>query len=238
MRILITTPAGRIGRRILPELLAPEFSVRVISRHPNQLPAGIQQEVEIVRGSTDDVDILRRALEDMEALFWCIPRLPFEERSAQAHYERFARAASLAIRETGTPRVVAISAAGEGLAPTAERSSGWRAIEEILNQSGAAIRHLRCAWFTENLVEQTSSTPDEGMISYPVPGDIPIRMRAIRDLADVVLRWLVRRDWSGIESIAIPRPQDFSNLSFTQSVAAIDQTVEYCTGYEEIAPEH
>ena len=102
MRILITTPAGNIGRRVLRELLAPEFSVRVIARDPARLPGEIREQVEAVRGSTDDPAALRRALEGVESLFWCVPTESLQETSVRGHYERFARAASRAVREAGT----------------------------------------------------------------------------------------------------------------------------------------
>ena len=60
MKILITTPAGNIGRNVLRELLAPEFSVRVIARDPARLPGEIREQVEAVRGSTDDPAALSR----------------------------------------------------------------------------------------------------------------------------------------------------------------------------------
>ena len=37
MKILITAPAGWVGSRIVRELLAPEFSVRVLTRNPDRL---------------------------------------------------------------------------------------------------------------------------------------------------------------------------------------------------------
>ena len=70
MKILVTNPTGRIGRKLVPELLAPEFSVRMIVRDPARLPEEIRQQVEVVRGSTDDAATLRRALDGVEALFW------------------------------------------------------------------------------------------------------------------------------------------------------------------------
>jgi uncharacterized protein YbjT (DUF2867 family) len=73
MKILVTNPTGKIGREIVRELLAPEFSVRVIVRDPARLPHEIREEVEVVRGSTDDAQTLRRALDGVEALFWCVP---------------------------------------------------------------------------------------------------------------------------------------------------------------------
>src|SRR6266496_2338743 len=155
MKILVTTPAGNIGRKVLRELLAPEFSVRVIAREPARLPGEIREQVEAVRGSTDDPAALRRALEGVESLFWCVPTESLQETNVRGHFERFARAASRAVREAGTPRVVTISVGGKGVARNAGPISALHAMEDLLNESGAAIRHLRCGSFMENFLWQT-----------------------------------------------------------------------------------
>src|SRR6185503_1765800 len=98
MKILVTNPTGKIGRKILPELLAPEFSVRVIARDPARLPQAIREQVEVVRGSTDDAETLQSALDGVEALFWCVPTESMREMNVRAYYERFAQAAVQAIR--------------------------------------------------------------------------------------------------------------------------------------------
>jgi uncharacterized protein YbjT (DUF2867 family) len=90
MKILVTTPTGKIGRRIVPELLAPEFSVRVIVRDPNRLPEEIREQVEVVCGSTDDGPTLRRALDGVDAMFWCVPTESLQGTNVERHYERFA----------------------------------------------------------------------------------------------------------------------------------------------------
>ena len=210
MRILVTTPAGKVGRKIVPELIAPEFSVRVITRDPAELPGEIREQVEVVRGSTDDTTTLRRALENVEALFWCVPTPALHETDVRGHFERFARAACRAIRAAGTPRVVTISAVGRGLACNAGPISGLHAMEDILNESGAAIRHLRCGLFMENLLWQAQTVFERGVLSWPIPRHVPLPMVAAGDIADVALRWLVRRDWSGIEAVAIHGPEDLS----------------------------
>src|SRR5882672_6911000 len=163
MKILLTTPGGNIGRRVLWELLAPEFSVRVIARDAAELPEEIREQVEIVCGSADDAGTLRRALEGVEALFWCVPPAPAQETSMRGHYERFARAACQAIRQAGTSRVVSISAGGKGFARNAGLISGLHAMEDTLNESGAAIRHLRCAPFMEDLLRQLEQIRQDGI---------------------------------------------------------------------------
>jgi uncharacterized protein YbjT (DUF2867 family) len=175
MKILITTPAGRIGRSIVPELLAPEFSVRVITRNPSPLPSEIRDQVEVVRGSTDDANALCEALDGIDALFWCVPRENVAETNIGSYHERFARAASAAIREAKTPRVVAISGGPD---------SALRATEEILNESGAAIRHLR------------------------VPAQPAMPTMAVAEIADIALKLLVRTDWSGVEALTVRGPEE------------------------------
>ena len=230
MKILVTTPTGKIGRKVVPELLAPEFSVRVIARDPARLPAEIRGQVEVVRGSTDDPVTLRRALDGVEALFWCVPSQPLQETDARSYYERFARAGCEAIRRAGTPRVVTISAGGKSLARNAGPISGLHAMEDILNESGAAIRHLRCGFFMENFLLQVQSICKHGTFCYPMPGHIPLPMVAVTDIADVALRWLVRRNWKSIESIAVHGPGD---LSYGQAAAVMERILERPVRYKE-----
>jgi uncharacterized protein YbjT (DUF2867 family) len=212
------------------ELLAPEFSVRVIAREPARLPEEVQEQVEVVHGSIDDAATLRRALDGVEAVFWCVPAESFQETNVEQHYERFGCAVWRAVREAGTPRVVSISAVGRGLARKAGPISGLHAVEEILNDCGAAVRHLRCGLFMENFLLDARSICERGIISYPIPGHVPIPMAAATDIADVALRWLARRDWKGIEAIAVHGPED---LSYNQAAAAMERILERPVRYRE-----
>src|SRR5687768_14404047 len=101
MKILITGPLSSVGRKVSRDLLAPEFSVRVLARDPDLLPEETRGRIEVVRGSMADVVALTQALDGVEALFWCVPGASLHERDIRGHYERFAHAALLAIRESG-----------------------------------------------------------------------------------------------------------------------------------------
>jgi uncharacterized protein YbjT (DUF2867 family) len=228
MRILITAPNSNIARKVLPELLAPEFSVRVIVCDPLHLPEQIREQVEMVPGFIDDSETLRRALEGVEALLWCVPPKSSQEANVRGDNERFALTACRAIREAGTPRVVAVSAFGNALG----RSATSCAMEDILNQSGAAIRHLRCGWFMENLLWQARRVCDQGVFSFPMPGQIPLPMVATGDVADVVLKWLVRRDWVGIRTISMFGPED---ISFSQAASIMARVLNRHVSYTEVS---
>jgi uncharacterized protein YbjT (DUF2867 family) len=171
-------------------------------------------------------------LDDVEAMFFCVPSVSQQETNVSAHYERFAKAAAHAIRRAETPRVVTISAIGNSRARNAGELSGLHRMEDILNESGAAIRHLRCGMFMENLVEQASTIIEDGIISYPTPGHVAIPMVATADIADVALRWLVRRNWSGVASVTVHGPED---LSFNQVAAGVERVLERPVRYHEAA---
>jgi uncharacterized protein YbjT (DUF2867 family) len=108
-------------------------------------------------------------------------------------------------------------------------------MEDILNESGAAIRHLRCCPFMENIFRQLRPIVERGIFSYPMPGHIPIPMVAASDIADVALRWLVRGDWQGISGVAIHGPED---LSYGQVAAVIERTLKRPVRYREASPNH
>jgi len=232
MKILVTNPTGHVGWRVLTELLAPEFSVRVIARDPSRLPEDIRDQIEIVRGSADDAGTLRGALDGVEALFWCAPNAPLHEVNVRAHYERFALAGCQAIRGARTARVVTISAAGNVLGPSAGPISGLHAMEDILDQSGAALRHLRCGWLMENLLGQAHRIREHGVLAYPIRGHLAVPITAAKDIADVALRWLVRRDWGGTRRVAVYGPED---LSFNQTAAIMERFLDKPVRYTEVS---
>lgn len=232
MKILVTTPTGNVGRHVVRELLAPEFTVRVIARDPARLPEEVRAQAEVVCGSTDDAALLETALDGMDALFWCTPPPVPQETEVRGHYERFARAAAAAVRQAGTPHVVTVSSGGRGLARNAGPMSALHAMEDIFDASGAAVRHLRCGAFMENFLRQVPGIAWRGVITQPMPGHIAIPMVAAADVADVALRWLVRREWTGRAGVAVHGPED---LSYNHAAALLEQVLGRPVRYEEIS---
>jgi uncharacterized protein YbjT (DUF2867 family) len=234
MKILVTTPTGQVGQRILRELIAPEFAVRTIVRDPARLPEDLCGAVEVIRGSTDDVATLRRALQGVEAMFWCVPGVSPAETNEAGHHERFTLAVAEALRTVRIPRVVTISTGGNELARNRGCFSDLQAMEDILNQSGSALRHLRCGVFMEHLLWQAEAIIQHGVFSLPVPGHVRIPLVAVTDVADVALRWLVR-DWKGVASISVRGPED---LTGHQAATILEQVLERPVVYREASANH
>ena len=202
MNILVITPDGDIGCRVMAELLSPEFTMRVITDDSAGLPEEWREQVEVIAGPTDDAGTLRRALAGMGSVLWCLPG------GTDQVIEPFARALSRAMREAGTPRLVTVSTAGCEFIHSAGILSLQPTLERILNKSGAGIRHLRCGLLMEKPPSQGQSILEEGTFSLPMRGDTLVPLVMEDDVVDVALRWLVRRDWEGIERLVVsgPRP--------------------------------
>src|SRR5438270_9203501 len=111
--IVITTPTGQIGHRVLDLVLAADQQVRVIVRDPTKLSAQVRDRVEVVPGTHGDRDVVERAFAGADALLWL---LPASGQAASPHeaFVCFTRPAAEAIRSQGVKHVVSISALGRG----------------------------------------------------------------------------------------------------------------------------
>ena len=67
--IVITTPAGQIGRQVLANLLDSGEQLRVIARDPSQLPAGALKDLDIIEGSHGDAAVADKAFAGADAVF-------------------------------------------------------------------------------------------------------------------------------------------------------------------------
>lgn len=208
--LLITTPTGNIGSRVLRNLAQQgTCSLRVIVRNPEKLSQQIKQSVEVVEGSHNDSVTLARALEGVDAMFWCQPDSITEE-NYYGFYRDFASAGCEAIRRQATPRVVVLSSAGGGFPGEAGPITALREMENILARSGANLRFLRCGSFFENFLFQIESLRNEGAFFYPMAGNVPHPMVASEDIAETAARWLTRSDWTNIDGIPVLGPVDLT----------------------------
>ncbi len=87
--IVITTPTGQIGGRLLQILLdetrTRDEELRVIVRDPGRLPDGVRARVDVVTGSHGDAEVVDRAFDGADAVFWLVPSNP-REASLDAMY--------------------------------------------------------------------------------------------------------------------------------------------------------
>lgn len=71
--IVVTTPTGHIGSKVVRLLLEANEAVRVVVRDPAKLSPEVLAKVEVVQGSTDDEAVLYSAFEGAESVYWVVP---------------------------------------------------------------------------------------------------------------------------------------------------------------------
>ncbi|MHB8185999.1 MAG: SDR family oxidoreductase [Dermatophilaceae bacterium] len=143
--VLVTGATGYIGGRLVPELIATGFRVRVIARRPRHLAdREWHDRVEIVQGDAADADSLAEALGGVGVAYYLIHSLatgaqfPSLDRT---NAQNFAAAA----RVCGVSRIVYLG----GLCPVAGKLSphleSRKEVGEILLTSGVPTTVLRAA---------------------------------------------------------------------------------------------
>ncbi|MBB5913003.1 uncharacterized protein YbjT (DUF2867 family) [Nocardia transvalensis] len=213
--IVITTPTGHIGGRLL-EILLDETAthdeeLRVIVRDPAKLPGEVRDRVDVVTGSHGDADVVDRAFAGADAVFWLVPP-DSEATSLDAAYSGFTRAAAKAFTVHGVRHVVGVSALGRGT-PVAGRAglvTASLAMDDLIAGSGVHYRALANPTFMDNVARQIDSIRDDGVFTWTVDADHRSPLVATRDIAAAAARLLLDRSWTGTGEVPVLGPADVS----------------------------
>ena len=230
--IVITTPAGQIGRQVLGNLLDSGEQLRVIARDRSQLPAGALKDLDIIEGSHGDAAVADKAFAGADAVFWLTPPDP-RAPSVEAAFAGFTRPAAEAFKRHGVGRVVGVSMLGRGT-PWAGRAgfvTGSLAMDDLIAASGAAYRALTNPYFMEDMARQAESIKNQGMFSYPIAGGRKLPSVATRDIAAAAARLLLDASWSGAGELPLLGPED---LSFNDMAAIMSQVLGQDVRFQQI----
>ncbi len=137
--VLVTGATGFVGRRLTPALVDAGYTVRAMTRRPDEY-AG---PVEPVGADVHDPETLRPALDGIDVAVYLVHSLDsddFEQRDAAA-----ARAFGQAAAEAGCRQIVylgGLGADGEDLSP---HLRSRREVEGLLGEAGVPVTVLRAA---------------------------------------------------------------------------------------------
>ena len=212
--IVITAPTGNIGRQLLSRLLesapAAGEELRVIVRDPARLPDAARGRVEVITGSHAEAEVLDRAFEGADAVFWLVP--PDASLTPEDAYTGFTRPAVKALVAHGVGHVVGVSALGRGTA-VADRAglvTASLAMDDLIIGAGVAYRALANPSFFENLLEESASIREKGVFTDVVDADRRAPLVAVADIAAAAAGLLLDRSWTGADSVPVLGPQDLS----------------------------
>lgn len=211
--IVITTPTGAIGSRLLHLLLQDPNGeqLRVVVRDPAKLPDEVRGRVDVVTGSHDDPEVVGKAFAGADAVFWVVPpdsRAP----SLEAAYSGFTRPAAEAFTAYGVSHVVGVSALGRGT-PVAGRAglvTASLAMDDLIATTGVAYRALANPSFMDNLLRQVTAIRDHGVFTDTIDADRRAPLVATQDIAAVAAGLLLDRSWVGADAVPVLGPEDLS----------------------------
>ena len=230
--IVITAPTSNIGSQVVDHLLEHEVPLRLIARDPSRLSPEVRERVEIVEGSHGDKDVVDRACEGADAVFWLTPNDP-SAPTLDATFGDFARPACEAFARHGVKRVVGISALGRGTqeADRAGYVTASLAMDDHIAASGAAYRGVVNPSFMDNLLNQVGPIKEQGKFFLTIDPYLKNPTVATRDIAATAAQLLLDDSWDGSGEVACLGPED---LSFNEMAQIMSEVLGFEVAYRQI----
>ena len=226
MTIVINTPNSHIGRRVTERLLDSEMPVSIITRNPDKVRDLAVQGASLLVGSCDDEELLSRAFEGAEAVFWLTP--PNYRLDYQSWVRDTASKAATALHDARDEHIVNVSSIGAHAGPKTGPIAFLGEVESILSEAAPNVVHLRPGSFMENHLADVPTIASAGAIYSPLPRNAPMATIATRDIADVAATYLLGSDWTGQKVHELRGPRDLTGVESASLIAkGIDQPVEY-----------
>jgi uncharacterized protein YbjT (DUF2867 family) len=232
MSIVITTPAGHIGSRVLQQLLKAGADVSVIVRNPEKLSDSVRSKVKIHQGSLADAGFVKKAFQGASAVLWLTPP-NYAHSDVAAYHTEMGDVAATAIKANKVPRVVNISSGGAHLG-NAGAISGLGIVERKLNEAAENIVHLRAGFFMENFLQHIESIKRDGAAYDLASADKPYPIVAVQDIGDVAAGLLLDTKWSGRNIRGLHGPAD---LTFGEVVKILSDSIGKPVKYVQLTPD-
>ena len=229
MRILVTTPTGNIGSRIVDQLLVGGHALTLLARDPSKVSETVRSRVTVVQGALDDAAAVAQALTDVDTAFFLVP--PQATEPKWRLWQQGIGATFIAeAKQSKVSRVVFLSSTGaqhEGLGPV----SGLGAIERALNAALPNVVIERAGSFMENTFGSFATIASQGAIYGVAKGDVQQQVVATRDVAVVAARWLSDASWTGHHIVGAHGP---TTISADETAAVLRDVLGRAVHYVQI----
>ncbi|WAP53655.1 NmrA family NAD(P)-binding protein [Streptomyces sp. S465] len=208
MTIVVTTPTGQVGSRVVRLLLQAGARPRVLLRDPARLKPDVRARVDARRGDLTDAGFVRAAMAGATAAFLVDPT-PHTVQDPVDTSRRTGAVMAAAVREGGVRRVVFLSSVGAEMRHGAGHIDGLAAIEEQLDATGADVLHLRCGYFFTNLLAALDDLAAGRLTTADGP-DRTLPWVDPRDIGDIAAARLLNDTWHGRTAQGVHGPEHLS----------------------------
>jgi len=200
---------GNITSRAARSLLGQGVPVRVIGRNTASLAALQHLGAQLAIGDAQDAGFLARAFAGASAVYTMIPT-DYGAADMRRSQALFGTAIADAITQSGVRRVVNLSSIGADLPAGTGPIAGLHEQERRLGALPALdLLHLRPGYFMENHLHGAAAVAASGVYPSLESPQVPVPMVATADIADVVVRELVRPRARGVLHLLAARRYTF-----------------------------
>jgi uncharacterized protein YbjT (DUF2867 family) len=144
-KVLVTGASGYIGGRLVPELLARAYSVRVMFRAPSPVYKEQWPGVEIVTADALELTQLRTALKDVDTAYYLIHSLLLGQRGFAAADIQAAIQFRLAAEENQVRRIIYLGGLGDTQTELSPHLQSRIQVAEELKKGKVPVTVLRAA---------------------------------------------------------------------------------------------
>lgn len=144
-KILVTGASGYIGGRLVPELLARGYRLRVMVRAPSPVYRDLWPDVEVVAADALNVDQLRKALEGIDTAYYLIHSLLLGKKDFAAADIQAAVNFRIAGEENRIKRIIYLGGLGDRQSKLSPHLQSRMQVAEELKKGMAPVTVLRAA---------------------------------------------------------------------------------------------
>ena len=231
MRFAITTPTGRVGSKLVNELLLRGgHQLTLLTRKSDSVRDAVGRGARAMQGKLEDMDFFARATEGVDALFLVIPMDSHSENMFR-DCTRIIGSACNAIKKNSIPRVVFVSSIGTHL----EKDTGpihiLREAEQKLRDTAPNLTVLRPVFYMDQVMGWMQDIAEEGAFYAPLAARTGIPMIATRDVASFAADVLTDANWTGRRILSLHGPREYS---FAETAKILGKTLGTDVRYVEV----
>jgi uncharacterized protein YbjT (DUF2867 family) len=232
MKIVINTPSGKVGRIAAERLLLEKQELVIISRNPEKVSDLVKRGAILVEGSFDDPEVLTKALDGADGLFWVTPPnysnpdyLNWVLATAQI-------AAGIASKK-GVKNVVVLSSAGAQSGKGSGPIGALLAVETAFENAVPNVTILRPGFYMENFLNYVYTISTFNSIFSCNIADIKIPMVATSDIGNKAADIILKNEFNGTKFVGVHGPED---INFIEAALLIGKGIGENVNYVEITP--
>lgn len=190
MKITILGSLGNIGKPLAAKLIAFGHQLTIISSSSDRVKAIVSLGAKAAIGSINDVDFLKNAFADADAVFAMTPP-NMGGSNVISNTTDAGKAIAIAIKDAGVKRLVMLSSVGADLPAGNGPIAALYNIEKIYTElENVSVTFLRAGYFYTNLYNDIPMIKGAGIFGANYPDSIKIPFSHPEDIADAAAQEL------------------------------------------------